>query len=77
MAMKIAFLNRPPILTFPLKGGRDSGCYALAYPSPYPLPQGEGACIFFLSSPFLSPPPLRGRVREGGKGLALDREGAS
>jgi hypothetical protein len=47
---------------------------ALAHPSPYLLPQGEGACFILFSPPFLSPPPLWGRVREGGRSLALDLE---
>jgi hypothetical protein len=77
MAMSIAFFGPPPFLTFPHKGGGDSGFGALVYPSPYPLPQGEGACFFLFSPPFLSPPPLWGRAREGGNPLVLDRECAA
>jgi len=46
--------------------------YGKQHPSPYPLPQGEGGEESSIRHCFLSPPPLRGRVRVGGSCLSVD-----
>src|SRR5258705_4773858 len=65
--MSVASGGPPPFLTFPHKGGRDG------------IVEGVSALsLSDISSPlyFSSPPPLWGRVREGGDSLALDRKRA-